>query len=43
MAKLSSLRTINCRDNQITDKGIPGEIFELEDLQVVVSWKSHPV
>ncbi|XP_071129219.1 protein flightless-1 homolog isoform X5 [Mytilus edulis] len=35
MTKLSALRTINCRHNQITDKGIPGKIFDLEDLQVV--------
>lgn len=39
MTKLSALRTINCRHNQITDKGIPGKIFDLEDLQVVVSLK----
>ncbi|CAC5384169.1 Protein flightless-1,Protein flightless-1 homolog [Mytilus coruscus] len=35
MAKLTALRTVNCRHNKITDDGIPGKIFDLEDLQVV--------
>ena len=37
MVNLTALRTINCRYNQITDSGIPGDIFNLEDLSVVVS------
>ncbi|KAL4240866.1 hypothetical protein ACF0H5_001651 [Mactra antiquata] len=32
---LPALRTINCRHNQLTDKGIPDKIFQLQDLSVV--------
>ena len=40
MVNLTALRTINCRYNQITDSGIPGDIFNLEDLSVVVSLRN---
>lgn len=43
MVNLTALRTINCRYNQITDSGIPGDIFNLEDLQVVVSMNNQGV
>jgi len=36
LAKLPALRTLNCRYNKLSDDGIPGEIFSLEDLSVVV-------
>lgn len=34
---LPALRTINCRHNKLTDKGIPKKVFKLQDLSVVVS------
>ncbi|KAK3582011.1 hypothetical protein CHS0354_039677 [Potamilus streckersoni] len=35
MGRLAALRTINCRHNKLTDKGIPDDVFHLEDLSVV--------
>lgn len=36
LVNLSALRTLNCRHNRLIDEGIPKDIFNLEDLQVVV-------
>ena len=37
LTNLPELRTINCRHNKLTDKGIPDKLFRLDDLSVVVS------
>jgi hypothetical protein len=36
LVNLNALRTLNCRHNRLIDEGIPKDIFNLEDLQVVV-------
>lgn len=36
IVNLTSLRTLNCRYNKLVDAGIPGGVFSLEDLSVVV-------
>ena len=36
LTNLPALRTINCRHNKLTDKGVPNKLFQLEDLSVVV-------
>lgn len=35
LSSLPCLRVINCKDNEITKDGVPGDIFNLEELSVL--------
>lgn len=37
VCQLPNLRILNCRNNRLKNDGIPGDLFQLDDLSVLVS------